>query len=261
MKYVLETKRKKVMVRMAYKIFLDPGHGGKDPGAVANGLKEKDITLEISRMIRQYLLDNYTNIEVRLSREFDAFLDLSDRAEKANTWGADIFVSIHINSGGGTGFESYVHLNASTNAVKLQNYIHSEVIKATGFTDRGLKRANFAVLRLSKMPAILTENGFIDNINDANKLRDKTFLQKIAIAHAEGIAKYFGLQKKEAKAMGKLFKDVPDDHWAIKDIEWAKNAGLMKGYDDGTFGLGKNITREELAVVLHRLYKLLGGKE
>lgn len=154
-------------------------------------------------MIRQYLLDNYTNIEVRLSREFDAFLDLSDRAQKANTWGADIFVSIHINSGGGTGFESFVYTNASANAVKLQNYIHSEVIKATGFTDRGLKRANFAVLRLSKMPAILTENGFIDNINDANKLRDKTFLQKIAIAHAEGIAKYFGLQKKEGKGNGK----------------------------------------------------------
>jgi len=197
MKYVLETKRKKVMVRMAYKIFLDPGHGGKDPGAVANELKEKDITLEISKMIRQYLLNNYANVEVRLSRDFDAFLDLSDRAQKANTWGADIFVSIHINSGGGTGFESYVHPNASTNAIKLQENIHNEVIKVTSLTNRGMKRANFAVLRLSKMPAILTENGFIDNINDANKLKDKTFLQKVATAHAEGIARYFGLTKKQ----------------------------------------------------------------
>ncbi|MDK2793767.1 MAG: N-acetylmuramoyl-L-alanine amidase [Caldanaerobacter sp.] len=67
--------------------------------------------------------------------------------------------------------------------------------------------------------------------------------------------------KKEAQVVGKLFKDVPDDHWAIEDIEWAKNLGLVKGYDDGTFGLGKNITREELVVVLHRLYKLLGGKK
>ncbi|MGB9780604.1 N-acetylmuramoyl-L-alanine amidase [Caldanaerobacter sp.] len=247
---------------MAYRIFIDPGHGGKDSGAVGNGLKEKDLTLEISKMIRQYLLDNYTNIEVRLSREFDAFLDLADRAEKANTWGADIFVSVHINSGGGTGFESFIHINANTDAVKLQGHIHNEVIKATAFTNRGMKRANFAVLRLSKMPAILTENGFIDNINDANKLKNKDFLQAIAVAHAEGIAKYFGLQKKEEKIMGKLFKDVPDNHWAIKDIEWAKNVGLMKGYDDGTFGLGKNITREELAVVLHRLYeKFIGGNK
>ncbi|NNG67362.1 S-layer homology domain-containing protein [Caldanaerobacter subterraneus] len=62
--------------------------------------------------------------------------------------------------------------------------------------------------------------------------------------------------------MGTLFKDVPDNHWAIKDIQWAKDMGLIRGYDDGTYGLGKPITREELAVILHRFYeKFIGGNK
>lgn len=66
--------------------------------------------------------------------------------------------------------------------------------------------------------------------------------------------------KKEAQVVGKLFKDVPDDHWAIEDIEWAKEKGLVKGDGNGNFGLGKPITREEFVVVLHRFYKMIGGK-
>ncbi|WP_206155540.1 N-acetylmuramoyl-L-alanine amidase [Caldanaerobacter subterraneus] len=69
-------------------------------------------------------------------------------------------------------------------------------------------------------------------------------------------------KKEDDKVMGTLFKDVPDNHWAIKDIQWAKDMGLIRGYDDGTYGLGKPITREELAVILHRFYeKFIGGNK
>ncbi|HGU6173219.1 TPA: N-acetylmuramoyl-L-alanine amidase [Escherichia coli] len=194
---------------MAYKIFLDPGHGGKDPGAVANGLKEKDITLEISKMIRQYLLDNYTNIEVRLSREFDAFLDLSDRAEKANTWGADIFISVHINAGGGTGFESFRHPNASDKTSSIQTIIHREVanfFKDKGFIDRGIKTANYAVLRETKMAAVLLENLFIDNPRDAAFLKEEANRQAIAEAIGKGIVQAFGLKQTSKEGQTEMTK-------------------------------------------------------
>ncbi len=82
------------------KIYLDPGHGGNDPGAVGNGLREKDLTLEIGLKVRDILLRNYENVEVRMSRTADTTLSLDQRTNDANTWGADFLISIHINAGG-----------------------------------------------------------------------------------------------------------------------------------------------------------------
>ncbi|MDY7223991.1 N-acetylmuramoyl-L-alanine amidase [Halalkalibacterium halodurans] len=177
------------------KIFIDPGHGGSDPGAVANGLREKDLTLAIAKALKKYL-EQFEGIEVRLSREDDRFLSLAERTRLANEWGADIFISIHINAGGGTGFETFVFTNASSKSVAYQNVIHEEIMKVMGVTDRGKKRANFAVLRTSRMPAILTENLFIDRASDAAKLKDPTFISYVAKGHGEGIVKVFGLKRK-----------------------------------------------------------------
>lgn len=196
------------------KIYLDPGHGGSDPGAVGNGLKEKDLTLKIARKIRD-LLKNYENVSVRMSRDSDKFISLTARANDANKWGADYFVSIHINAGGGTGFESFIYNGTVSKAtVANQNIVHPEIVKDTGFKDRGRKRANFAVLRQTKMPAILTENGFIDNAADAKKLKSDSFLDKIAQGHVDGLVKALGLKKKKSatkttsntKTSGKLYK-------------------------------------------------------
>jgi N-acetylmuramoyl-L-alanine amidase len=179
------------------RIVLDAGHGGTDPGAVANGLKEKDLTLTIVKHI-QRMLDEYEGVEVFLTRSDDRFLDLEERAEFANKLNADFFCSVHINSGGGTGFESYIY-NRTTNAktIAFQNVIHAEIMKAIGnVKDRGKKRANYAVLRETKMPSILTENLFIDNANDAQKLKQEEFILKIAYGHVNGIVKAFGLKKK-----------------------------------------------------------------
>jgi N-acetylmuramoyl-L-alanine amidase len=180
------------------KIVLDAGHGGHDPGAVANGLREKDLTLAIVKHIGR-LLSEYEGVEVHYTRTDDRFLELSERAAIANKLNADYFISVHINAGGGTGFESYVYNGGvSAATVAYQNVIHGEIMKAIGgVRDRGKKRANYAVLRETKMPALLTENLFIDNPSDAAKLKSEQFLLQIAHGHVQGIVKAFGLKKKE----------------------------------------------------------------
>jgi N-acetylmuramoyl-L-alanine amidase len=179
------------------RIVLDAGHGGNDPGAVANGLKEKDLTLTIVKHIGR-LLGEYEGVEVHYTRTNDRFLELSERAAIANKLKADYFISVHINAGGSTGFESYVYNgNVSAATVAYQNVIHAEIMKAIGnVKDRGKKRANYAVLRLTNMPAILTENLFIDNPNDATKLKSEQFLLQVAHGHVQGIVKAFGLKRK-----------------------------------------------------------------
>jgi N-acetylmuramoyl-L-alanine amidase len=182
------------------KIFLDKGHGGSDPGAVANGLQEKTLTHQIVEYAVDHLFENYTGFELRVSRAGDQTLTLSQRAKMANDWGADVFVSVHINAGKGTGFESYVYNGGvSSQTVALQNVLHGEILATMrqfgNITDRGKKRANYAVLRETKMPAVLTEILFIDS-NDAKLLKNEAFLKAVGEAHARGIAKFLGLPKK-----------------------------------------------------------------
>lgn len=181
------------------KIFIDPGHGGSDPGAVANGLKEKDLTLKISKKIRD-ILKGYNGVTVKLSRENDKTLSLKQRTDMANKWGADYLISVHVNAGGGTGFESFTYngnyrSKAATN--KKRSIIHDEIMKQlSGVRDRGKKEANYHMVRESSMAAMLTENLFIDNVSDATKLKSNTWINKIAQGHANGIIKAFGLKKK-----------------------------------------------------------------
>src|SRR5690625_2887937 len=182
------------------KIYIDAGHGGNDPGAVGNGLREKDLTLDIAKRIKKYLDDNYTGHRVKLSRTGDKTLSLKQRTNDANRWGADYFLSIHINAGGGTGYEDYIYngLSNSSKTAKIRDAIHNEinnVLKKYNITNRGKKKANFHVLRETKMPAMLSETLFIDTTKDAKLLKDDAFLKEIGIAHAKGIVKAFGLKR------------------------------------------------------------------
>lgn len=180
------------------KIFIDPGHGGQDPGATANGLQEKSLCLTIALKLRDILQRDYMGHQLKLSRTHDQTLSLRERTDMANRWGADYVVSIHINAGGGTGFESYIYNGTYKNKLKtdqLRAVIHEKIVKMSEFTDRGKKEANFHMLRESLMPAILTENGFIDNTKDAKRLRDMDFLARIAAAHARGLARALGLSQ------------------------------------------------------------------
>ena len=245
---------------MAIKIVLDGGHGGHDPGAVGHGLREKDLTLTIVRHIGR-LLSEYEGVEIIYTRTDDRFIGLSERAAIANKAKADFFLSVHINasgSGKGTGFESFIfNGNVSNATVAYQNVIHQEIMKAIGnVQDRGKKRANYAVLRETNMPALLTENLFIDNSSDAAKLKSGQFLQQIAYGHVQGIVKAFGLKKKkggQTTVPKNVKKDDITGHWAEASIRKAMKSGIIKGYGDGRFGSDDPVTRAQLAVILDRL--------
>jgi N-acetylmuramoyl-L-alanine amidase len=148
------------------------------------------------------MLAEYECVEVYYTHTNDCYLSLSERAAIVNKLKADLLISVHINAGRGTGFESYIYNGkVSAATIAYQNVIHAEIMKAIGgVRDRGKKRANYAVLRLTNMPAILTENLFIDNANDATKLKSEQFLLQVAHGHVQGIVKAFGLKKKTKTA-------------------------------------------------------------
>lgn len=187
---------------MTKKIMWDEGHGGRDPGAVANGLQEKNLVVTIVRYAMEFMRNNYTGFEQRSTRNLeDKFIDLSPRAAAANSWNADVFVSAHINAGGGRGFETFVHPNAGAATVSLQNVIHAEIMAtirrlSPATPDRGKKKANFAVVRETRMPAVLTETLFIDS-SDSTLLKNAEFLKAVGEAHARGVAKYLGLPARQ----------------------------------------------------------------
>lgn len=179
------------------KIFIDAGHGGTDSGAIGHGLKEKDLTLKIALKMKQLL--SAFQVDVKLSRESDKTLSLDERTELANKWKADYLVSVHINAGGGEGYEDFIYEKLSSNSEtsKLRTVLHNEISSKIGMKNRGKKKANFHMLRESKMPSILTENGFIDNEGDTKKLKTESFLDKVAEGHVNGLVKAFNLKKKE----------------------------------------------------------------
>nr|WP_295970596.1 N-acetylmuramoyl-L-alanine amidase [uncultured Bacillus sp.] len=173
------------------KIFIDPGHGGHDPGAEANGIQEKHLTLQICSIIRDILLVEYEDVSVLMSRTGDQTVSLDDRTNAANSWGADYYVSVHINSGGGNGFESYVYPGTGRRTAACQELVHQKIMEQISFVNRGMKQAAFHVLKESRMAAILTENGFIDHVADSAKLKDIKFIRQLARGHALGIAAAF----------------------------------------------------------------------
>lgn len=184
-------------------IYLDAGHGGKDSGAVGNGLKEKDLTLDICKRI-ETSLKNYQDVKVLMSRTTDVFLSLEDRTIKANNANADVLLSVHINAASATsarGFETYVHPQTGTPTVAFQNVMHREIFKVmgSGIIDRGQKKKNLHMVRESKMKSVLTENLFISNTHDAALLAKADFRQKIAEGHVSGLEKFLGLKKKETQ--------------------------------------------------------------
>ena len=177
---------------MAKIVVLDAGHGGHDPGAQSGGLREKDLTLDIvKRTINK--LKKY-NVKVIATRTTDKFISLSGRANIANKNKADLFVSVHINSGGGTGFESFIYNGSIQSSTKsFQNTLHKAIMNKISVNDRGKKSANFAVVRETNMPAVLTENLFVDG--DNKSLNQGSVLDNLAQGHADGIAEFLGLKK------------------------------------------------------------------
>lgn len=239
-----------------YKVWIDAGHGGKDPGAVANGIQEKDIALKVSLGIKERLEAGYEDVQVFLSRSTDVFLELRDRTAKANAAGADILVSIHCNAGGGKGgFESFRYTSASQSSIKLQDTLHKAITAKLGGTDRGQKAQNLHMVRESKMPAVLTENLFIDVAADADRLNQASVIDAIIDGHVQGIATYLGLAKtKEDKPVTVRDINMPSK-WAV--TAWKEVT--EKGFFDGSRP-GAVVTREELGAVVSRILLYIDQK-
>lgn len=194
------------------KIYLDAGHGGHDSGAVSSGLLEKNLVLKLQQYMIQFFNDQYTGFTIRTTRTTDVFLSLSERASRANAWGADAFMSIHVNAGGGTGYEDYIYTGRRVSSVSLRNAVHGEVKKVIGgynHPNRGKKTASYAVLRRTNMPAVLTEIAFIDRAADATLLKNESFLQNIAYAYAKGMATFLRLPAKSGATPAPTLTPTP----------------------------------------------------
>lgn len=196
-----ETGKEDVIVSKNGKIVvIDPGHGGSDGGSSGNGLTEKTWTLETSKLIQKYLEGlGYTVI---MTRTNDTFVGLSQRAIIANNSKAHIFISVHFNafaSVSAKGYEDFIYsylANGDNVTPNLQNKIHSRTsayTKAQGIDNRGKKRADFAVIRETYMPAILLEAGFCTNPSDARAMAKNTFKDGFARAVVAGVNDFFGI--------------------------------------------------------------------
>ncbi len=180
-------------------IVIDPGHGGYDPGAVGNGLQEKDLVLTASLAFEDWLrADNGDGSgggfwEVHTTRNTDSYVGLSGRCDYANGLGADYFMSIHANAGGGDGTETYAYASGTT-AASLAEHVQDEVLDHLGTRDRGVKYASFTVLTNTSMPAELNEMAFIDVwASNAEIMADDANLDEVGLAHLHAIQDFEGL--------------------------------------------------------------------
>ncbi|HLR09400.1 MAG TPA: N-acetylmuramoyl-L-alanine amidase [Bacillota bacterium] len=212
------------------KLYLDPGHGGTDPGAQGNGIKEKDITLDIAKRIRAILTDEYDGIEVRMSRTDDSTKSLAERTNEANSWKADYYLSIHCNSfnGSAQGYEDYIHnsLPDSSTTAAYRDTLHDEISSVNQLDNRGKKKANFHVLRETTMPALLTENGFIDNAHDAELMADPSWRQTVAQGHVNGLVKAFNLDKNNRTLYKVIAGSFEEKDNAIKRVNDLQEKGI-----------------------------------
>lgn len=177
---------------MAQKIYINPGHCNKDPGAVAYET-ERVLNVKVSDFMKEYLLNNY-ECEIRMNP--GTMGSLSAIAQDANDWGADLFVSNHFNAGGGDGYEALVYSSSN----KELGMIFDKHVKAIGQNSRGVKyRPGLAVLKRTYMPAVLNEGAFVDNKKDISDWNDDAELKKMGEAYAKAAAEYLKLKKKDVK--------------------------------------------------------------
>lgn len=191
-----------------YKVFIDAGHGGTDPGALGYGYRESDLNLQVAKKVESKLKSK--GIDVKMSRSSDIFYSLSERAEMANDYGADAFVSIHQNSAeakSANGIETYYNRKKEEDR-PLSNDIQKQVISQTGANNRGVKNAEFTVLVKSKMISALVECGFITNELEVKKLSDSSYQDKLATGIANGIEEYLKsnviIEESQITANGKV---------------------------------------------------------
>ena len=184
------------------KVFIGVGHGGSDPGAVANGVKEKDLNLSIAKACRDVLVRH--GIEVKMSRAKDENDTLSEEIRECNAYAPDLAVDIHNNAGGGDGAEAFYHYGGGRSKTLAENIL-SEIVKI-GQNSRGAKvRKNsqgkdyYGFIRETAAPAVIVECAFVDNAQDLKILATESDRQKVGRAIAKGLLKTLGVEYKGEK--------------------------------------------------------------
>ena len=271
------------------KIYIDPGHNptGNDTGAVGYGLKEQDVSVQIGVLLRDMLINGGQTVKMSRENITDTIAQglnasLAGRYNAANSWNADIFVSIHCNAASTKAYccETY-YCTGSTQGRALAECVQPHMTAETERYNRGVKSANFAVIRHTNMPAILVETAFIDNYDDNRFLASEDGKYKCAVAIYKGICDYLGIEYKlesedklmcreyeELKAendrqnviinqMGteleelrntvkyKIYDYVDDNmpEWARPTIQKLVDKGFLKGDEEGKLGLTEDLMR------------------
>lgn len=275
----------------AKKVYIGIGHGGSDPGAVGNGLKEKDLTLSIGKYCNERL--KQYGIETKISRTSDVDSSINSKVAASNTFKADVCMDIHINAGGGDGSEVY-YSHTSSNGKRLAQAIVDATVRV-GQNTRGIKtRLNssgddyFGMIRLTDAPAVLIECAFIDT-KDIEILNSDIKRKVFGYAIADGVAKYLEVTLPKNPSSQKqgiggnemtrgYFKegDQNEGVYAYKQLLIVlKKAGIItQGVDDNNiFGSGTTSATKQLqhvaklevdglagARTIRACYVLLAGK-
>jgi len=200
-------------------IVIDPGHGGKDSGARSpSGVWEKEVTLSVALKLAEVL--RQAGADVLMTREEDVFLcdpdtegwpaqhreDLSKRIGMANKKGADLYISIHVNSfisdAGQSGAQTFYKIGCEESAA-LGNAIQSELIRILKNTRREAKSGDYFILNNAEMPAVIVEIGFITNPEEARLMQDPSYQNKLAWAIYAGVVKYYADKLEFSEKAGK----------------------------------------------------------
>lgn len=219
------------------KVFISAGHGGSDPGAVANNTKEKDLNLSIALACRDELKRH--GVEVKMSRTKDENDPLSEEIRECNAYAPDLAVSIHNNAGGGDGAEAFYHYGGGKSKTLAENIL-AEIVKV-GQNSRGAKvRKNsqgkdyYGFIREISCPAVIVECAFVDNAQDLKILATEGDKQKVGQAIAKGVLRTLGvaiqgekgywkvqvgacLYRESAEALQKKIKAVGFDAFIVRE--------------------------------------------
>jgi len=175
-----------------YKVVIDAGHGGEDVGATgASGQYEKNFTLSVAKKVSK-LLEQNPHIQVYMTRSDDSFISQESRHRPiyANDLNADLFLSIHANTftdSSVSGTETFYYHPYS---LKFAEIMQKNLVQATGFKDRGVKKDDLFVIKDTTMPAVLLEIGYLTNPQDESQMWTEDFQDCVATAIVDGIKEY-----------------------------------------------------------------------
>ena len=236
------------------RIVIDAGHGPETAGKRSpdGSLREYHFNSVVARYVADRLFNGYEGIDIMLTHDDSRDVPLRERTDRANAWKADLFVSIHANAAGdggwnsAQGIETYVYETRPPAAVALANAVQRQLIRATGRPDRGVKSANFHVLRETRMTAVLVECGFMTNRDECELLKSDSYRRKCAEAIVAGIVETYGLKPKQT-GQSPTVEDWRAEFAAAR--EWAVERGITDGSRPKD-----TVTREELWTMLYRAF-------